>query len=141
GQQPLVAEVGQPLSHGLYLLVPCRADSNHRKWTIKYRYSSLPIFGNAVHIRNLRSQQPVSLCTDLMRRSVVDPESTGASTNVNAQGAPRKRLLEDALPQIAGEEEAVRPVSAKGRKESQVRHTQVLRFINNDVVEDRFLAL
>ena len=50
-------------------------------------------------------------------------------------------MLEDALPQIAGEEEAVRPVSAKGRKESQVRHTQVLRFINNNVVEDRFLAL
>jgi hypothetical protein len=49
-------------------------------------------------------------------------------------------LLEDALSQIAGEKERIRRGGRDGRKEAQLRHTEVLRLVDDNVVE-RFLVL
>jgi hypothetical protein len=48
--------------------------------------------------------------------------------------------LKDSLPEIAGEEEGVRPMRAKRREESQMGDADVLRLIHYRKVEGRCLA-
>jgi hypothetical protein len=42
--------------------------------------------------------------SDLVRCAVIDSQPGGPSTDIHAQRFPRKRLLKNSLPQIAGKE-------------------------------------
>ena len=67
---------------------------------------SLPVLGVAVHIGHLRAEQAVGLRADLVRGAVVDAQGARAAADVDAERLPGERLLEDALAEVAGEEEA-----------------------------------
>ncbi len=72
-----------------------------------------------------------------MRRSVVDVEVVRTPADIDAQFEPRKRLLENPLPEISGEEKTVRPSHGQGGKEAEMSDREVLRLIDNGEVERR----
>ena len=51
------------------------------------------------------------------------------------QRPPREQLLEDALAKIAGKEQAVRPAGTERREEPQMRDGDILRLVDQDVIE------
>ena len=91
----------------------------------------------AVDVRHYGPQQPVGLAADLVGGPVVDAQRARATADVDAERLPRERLLEDALPEVAGEEQRVGPAAAKGGEEPQLRHAEVLRLVDHDEVEGR----
>ena len=91
----------------------------------------------AVRIRDFRVQQSIGLRTNLMRGPVIHPQRARSSANVDAELLPREGLLEDALAEIAGEEEAVGTATAEGGQKAQLGDADVLRLVDDDVVERR----
>ncbi len=70
-----------------------------------------------------------------MRGSIVDFQGGGAPADVDAERLPGERLLEDALAEIAGEEEAVVARGRDCREQSQLGDAEVLRFVDDDMRE------
>jgi hypothetical protein len=69
----------------------------------------------------------------MVRGAVVDLERGRAAADVDAKALPRERLLEDALAEIAGEEQRVRPVGRYRRQKPQLRHPEILRLVDHDM--------
>src|ERR1035438_9724051 len=82
GHHPFPAAVCQPCSTRVIFLVLTCESSNCRSGSIKHRYCAPPILGVTVYVRYLRSQQPVSLHSDLMRSAVVDVQGARAATDI-----------------------------------------------------------
>lgn len=74
---------------------------------------------------------------DLMRSAVVDAQRRRASTNIDAEGLPREGLLEDALSEIAREEEAVRTTGRQLLQEAGFGDAKILAFIDYGEVKRR----
>src|SRR5438128_2493299 len=72
-----------------------------------------------------------------MRGAVIDSQARGAAANIDPELLPREWLLEDPLAEVTGEEESVWPAAAKRCDKTQLRNADVLRFVDDDVVEDR----
>jgi hypothetical protein len=53
-----------------------------------------------------------------VRGPVVDAQRIGPAAHIDAERPPRERLLEDPLSEIAGEEQAIRPVGGERGKKS-----------------------
>ena len=103
--------------------------------TVSLRSSVLPSTSD-----DFRPEQPVRLHPDLVRRSVVDPQRPRPAADIHAEGLPRERLLEDALPEVAGEEQRVLRRRRRAREEAQLRDAEVLRLVHHGEVEGRVLA-
>ena len=101
---------------------------------------SPPVLAVAVHVGHLRAEQAVGLLADLVRRAVVDAQGARAAADVHAERLPRERLLEDALAEVAGEEQRVGPSAAERGEEAQLRDAEVLRLVHDREVEGRRLA-
>src|SRR5207249_2986967 len=104
------------------------------------RRSAFALFDITVYIADRASQQPVRLRADLMRRAVVDPERRRPAPYVHAQRFPRKRLLENSLPEIAREKQTVRAILPQRRQKPKLRDAHVLRFIHHREIERRRTA-
>jgi hypothetical protein len=54
---------------------------------------------------------------DLVGGAVIDAQGSGTPANIDAEGKPRKGLLEDALAEVARKKEAVRSIGTEGSEE------------------------
>jgi len=75
-----------------------------------------------------------------VRDPVVDAQGVGPAAHIDAERAPRKRLLEDPLSEIAGEEQAIRSVRGKGDEKPQFGDPDVLRLVDDDEIERGFVG-
>src|SRR2546426_10822601 len=75
-----------------------------------------------------------------MRRPVVDSQRPRPAPDVDTERLPRERKLEDPLPEIAGEEEGIRPARPEGRDEPELGHAHILRLVHDHEVVRRLLA-
>ena len=75
------------------------------------------MIGIAINIGDDGAEQPVGLCAYLVRRPVVHAQGARTAADVDAKGLPGERLLEDALPKVAGKEQTIGTAIAKGRQE------------------------
>ena len=62
------------------------------------------------------------------------------AADVHAQRAPRERLLEDPLAEVAREEERVGPIAPEGGQKPRVGHADVLRLVHHREMERRVPA-
>jgi hypothetical protein len=80
--------------------------------------------------------------SDLMRSPIIDAQGEGSSADVQPQRPPGKWLLEDALSQVAGEEDAIGAIARKSAKKPSFRHPKVLCLIDYGMIKgsaaDRF---
>jgi len=88
-----------------------------------------------VDVGHLGRQQAIRAFPDLMRGSVIDAQRERSAAQIDAHGLPGEGLLENPLPQIAGEEEPVRPAPRQSRDQACLGNTQVLAFVDHHVVE------
>ncbi len=95
----------------------------------------------AIDIGDFRPQQSVRLHPDLVGGAVIDMQRARAAADIDAERLPGKGLLEDALAQVAGEEQAVGALAAQRGEKAQLRDADILRFIDHDVFEGRMLPL
>jgi hypothetical protein len=70
-----------------------------------------------------------------VRGPVVDAQGKGPATHIDAERPPRKRLLEDPLPEIAGKEQAIRPGHGESGEKPQFGDPDILRLVDNDKIE------
>src|SRR2546426_9556636 len=75
-----------------------------------------------------------------MGRPVVDSQRPRPAPDVDTERLPRERKLEDPLPEIAGEEEGIRPARPEGRDEPELCHAHILRLVHDHEVVRRLLA-
>ena len=75
-----------------------------------------------------------------MRGPVVDAQRIGPAADIDAERPPRKRLLEDPLSEIAGEEQAVRPVRGESGEKPQFGDPDILRLVDDDEIERGFVG-
>src|ERR1700720_1696218 len=66
--------------------------------------------------------------------------SIGPAAHVDAERPPRKRLLEDPLPEIPGEEEAIRPFRGERGEKPQFGDPDILRLVDDDKIERGFVG-
>ena len=92
------------------------SDANRRRRAVEHGNRVAPVLAVAVHVGHLRAEQAVRLHADLVGGAVVDAQGARAAADVHAEGLPGERLLEDALPEVAGEEERVGPIRRRGRR-------------------------
>ena len=69
-----------------------------------------------------------------MRGAVVDAQGSGAAADVDAEGLPGERLLEDPLAEVAGEKEAVRAIRPVPPG-NELGDAEVLCFVDDGEVE------
>ena len=74
---------------------------------------------------------------DLAGGAVVHLERAGAAADLDAFGGPGEGRAEDALADVAGEEEAVVLAGAGGLQEAELGEAEVLGLVDDDVVEGR----
>ncbi len=89
---------------------------NRRRRAVEHGDGVAAVLAVAVHIGHLRPEQPVRLHADLVGGAVVDAQGAGAAADVHAEGLPGERLLEDALAEVAGEEQRVGPIVRPARR-------------------------
>ena len=99
-----------------------------------------PILAVAIHVGHDRAQKAVRLRADLMGSAIIDAQGARASADIDAQSLPRERLLEDALPEIAGEKERVGATSPQGGKEPDMGDADILRLVHDREIEDGLLG-
>ena len=92
GDQPL-----EPLADGVVFLYFGWENPDLGCGAVEDRNSIASDFNIAVGVGNFGAQQPVGQSPDLMRGAVVDAQGAGSAANIDAQGLPRERLLEDPL--------------------------------------------
>src|SRR5579883_1334752 len=71
----------------------------------------------------------------LVRGPVVDTQGEGSPAHVEAERLPGERLLENALAEIAGKEEAFRPAAGQRGEEPRFGDAEVLRFVDDGEIE------
>ena len=76
-----------------------------------------------------------------MGGAVVDPQGERSPADVDPQGAPGERRLEDPLAEVTGEEQSVRAPGAEGGQEAQLGHSDVLRLVHHAELERRMRHL
>ena len=87
------------------------------------------------------TEQAVRLRADLVGGAIVDAQGARAAADVHAERLPRERLLEDALAEVAGEEQSVGPPAAQRGEEPKVGDADVLRLVHDREVEHHLLGL
>ena len=131
--------VAEPGLDGLADCVGFRGDGGEGfhfgRRSVEHRDDPAAFVFHPVSIAQDRRQQPVGGATDLLRGAVADLERVRSAPHIDAEARPRKRMLENALPDIAREEQAIRLRRRQGREEPQLRRGQILRFIDDDMVE------
>ena len=124
GRTPSSTRVADPVADSLDLLVLVverRGSSGGgplKTETVPRRSSALPSTSAIA-----RAEQAVGLRADLVRGAVVDAQGARAAADVDAERLPGERLLEDALAEVAGEEEGVRAVRRRARRGSAAAAT------------------
>ncbi|MNV64063.1 hypothetical protein D3C71_1566900 [compost metagenome] len=108
---------------------------------IEHGNRALAAFDVSVHIGYLGAEQTIGLRANLVRCAVIDIERARSTTYINTQMFPRERRLEDALAEVAGEEECIGAVAGNRCEEAQLLHADILRLVHRDVIEYRMLAL
>ena len=97
-------------------------------------------FGDAIHICHFGAEQFIGLHADLVRGAVVDAQCFRAATHIHAQRLPGEGLLEDALTQVPGEEQAVGTVASQRCQQFQLRNVDILGFVHHDEIKGCTLA-
>ena len=82
------------------------SDADRRRRAVEHRDRVAPVLAVAVDVGDLGAEQAVGLLPDLVRGAVVDAQRARAAADVDAERLPGERLLEDALAEVAGEEQA-----------------------------------
>ncbi len=100
-------------------------------WAVEDGDGAAAILGVAVDVGDDGWEEAVGLTTDLVGGSVVDAEDVGAAADVNAERFPGKGGLEDALAEVAGEEEAVGLDAGEGGEEAELGDADVLGFVDD----------
>ena len=113
GHDTLVIAIAEPLAARLAFFIRAFQNTNFRCRPVEHGNRAGAFFRYSVYIGEFGTQQAVSLGADLMGGSIIDVQRPGASTNIDAERFPGKRLLEYTLTEIAGEEEAVRSSGSK----------------------------
>ena len=106
-------------------------------WPVEHRDCAFPFLQVAVNVGDFGVQETVCLCPDLVRSAVVYPQGLGTAPNINTELFPGKRLLEDALAQVAREKESVGTATGDGSQESQLGDAHVLGLVHHNEVEGR----
>ena len=97
--------------------------------------------GDAIDIGDFGTQQFVGLHADLVGGAVIDAQGFGAATHIHAQRLPGEGLLEDALTQVSGKEQAIGTVvSGQGRQQFELRDADILGFVHHDEIKGRTLT-
>ena len=68
---------------------------------------------------------------------VVDAQRMRASAHVHTQRAPGERRSENALTEIAGEEQTVGSVAAERRETAQLCYADILSLVDDAILERR----
>ena len=89
---------------------------------------------DAVRVGLLWIEQAVCALADLVRRPVVDVQVPRPTADVDAERPPGERLLEDALPEVAGKEQRVRAILGERGEEPEMGDAHVLRLVDDDEV-------
>ena len=135
GAHAFAAAVLQPLPDRVRLFLLCFEQTHGGVRAIEGRNRSSSVLDIPVDIRDNWTEQTVSLHPDLMRSAVVQLEKLRSPTNLNAHGLPGERRLEDALPQVACEEQAVSSLTSQRGQEAQLSDSDVLRFVHDHEVK------
>src|SRR5262249_32422731 len=130
-----------PAAYRLDLLAFVFERANCRWWPVEYGNRVVPVFAVSIHVRYDRGEETVRLRADLVGDAVVNAQGARASPDVYTDGFPRERLLEDTLTQIASEEEGVWPISTQSGQEPEVGRADILRLIDDRVVEQHIPVL
>jgi len=85
---------------------------------VEHRNGITAVFTVAIHIGHHWTKQSVGLRANLVGGPVIDPQGSRAAPDIHTQRLPGKRLLENTLPEIAGEEQRVRPAGGQSGEES-----------------------
>lgn len=91
------------------------------------------LFG-AVALCQAGGKQSVGAGADLLGGAVVDLEAAGAAGDVDAERLPGEGGAEDALADVAGEEEAVGAADSEGREETEFGGRDVLGLVDQYVI-------
>ena len=110
-------------------------NSDRGRRTIEDGHRAGAIIAQAVDIPNDGRDQTVRDLPDLMRGAIIDLERRRPAADVDAEPLPREGLLKDALSEIAGEEQRVRPLGRNRREEAQLGDAEVLRLVDDNVGE------
>ena len=137
---PFSDPCGNPCGDGLGLLFRIGDGLDCRGRAVEHRHGAAAILGIAVDIGERGRQQPVGSSADLVRGPVVDAQRIGPAAHIDAERAPRKRLLEDPLSEIPGEEQAIRPFRGESGEKPQFGEPDILRLVDDDKIERRFVS-
>ena len=103
--------------------------------TIEDRDDAATLVLQPIGVAQHRGQQLVGGAPDLLRGAVADLERVRPAPHIDAQARPREGMLENALPNVARQEQAIRLRRRQGREKPKLRGRKILRFIDDDVVE------
>lgn len=87
-----------------------------RCWAVEHRDDPATLVLQAVGVAQHRRQQLVGGAADRLRGAVADLERVRPPPHVDTEARPRERMLENALPDVAGEEQATAFAGATAAK-------------------------
>ena len=134
-QHPSLCTLSNPVGDCLCLLAFALERANGRRRPVEYGNRVAPVFFVSIYVGHHRAEEAVRLRTDLVGGAVIDTQGSRTPTDVHSHGLPRKGLLKDALPEIAGKKESGGPIGTQGGKETQVGGADILRLVHNREVE------
>ena len=137
---PFAQPLRDPRPDSIRLLAWILALLNQRRRPVEHRNGSAPPFGIAIDIGHRGRKQAIRMQADLVRGAIVDPKRERSPAHVEPECLPGKWLLENALTEIAGEEQPVRPGTGKDTEKPRFSDAEILAFIDNRMVEGPLLA-
>src|SRR5271168_1369513 len=96
---------------------------------------ALALVLHPIHVPDRRRKQPIGDAADLVGGAVIHFERRRSTAHVDPEILPGKRLLEYALAEITGEEDAVRARRRDRGEQPQLGNAEVLRFVDHDMRE------
>ena len=92
-------------------------DQDGRRRSIEYGNGIASILAVAVDVVDFGAKQSICLRTDLMRRSIIDPQRFGPTADINTQRLPGEWFLKDPLSEVPGKKQSVRMIGTQSREE------------------------
>ena len=124
-----------PVGHACDFALGIGEYLDFRIGAVEHGHGAAPVLLVPVNVLHDLGQKAIGGLPDLVRRSIVDLERARAATNIDAKRLPRKRLLKDALAEIAGKEKRIGAARRDGGEHPQFRHAEVLGFVDHGMGE------
>src|SRR5262249_17755972 len=113
---------------------------NCRRRSVEDRNRIAPVITVAIHVGDNRAEQPVRLSANLMGSTIVDTQGARPTSDINAERLPREWLLEDALAEIASEEQGIRSQIFESGEKPNMSDTNILCLVHHREIEDHLLG-